>query len=97
MADTLLNKVKTTLRISHDKLDPDIQDSIDACMADLEACGVIHATATDPLIVNAVKLFCRAAFTDDPEKGAEWLRRYDALKSCLMMAEGYGREADPDE
>lgn len=97
MANTLLEKVKAGIRRTHDKLDDDLQGDIDACLADLEVCGIVYADVSDPLIVNAVKLYCRSTNTDDPAKAAEWLRRYEALKSCLMMAEGYGREADADE
>ncbi len=97
----LLNKVKTKLRISHNALDDDIADTISACLKDLEVCGVQapvpdEPQETDPLILNAVKLYCRAEFTDDTGKAAEYMARYDALKSSLMMAEGY-REATGDE
>lgn len=88
----MLEKIKLALRIKHDALDEDIQADIDACIADLEVCGVVHAPADDPLILNAVKLYCRSIYTDDTAKGAEYLKRYEALKACLMMAEGYGRE-----
>ena len=97
MANTLLEKIKAGIRRTHDKLDDDLQGDIDACLADLEVCGIVYADVTDPLIVNAVKLYCRSTNTDDPAKAAEWLRRYESLKACLMMAEGYGREADADE
>lgn len=93
----MIEKIKLSLRISHNKLDEDIQADIDACKADLRVCGITHAGENDPLIFNAVKLWCRAAYTDDTTKAAEYLKRYDALKSCLMMAEGYGWEAAPDE
>lgn len=97
MATDTLTKIKLALRISHTKLDEDIQADIDACLADLEVCGVSYAQETDPLIYNAVKLWCRALYTDDPAKGAEYQQRYEKLKACLMMAEGYGREAETDE
>jgi hypothetical protein len=93
----LLNKVKTSLRISHSALDDDLADTIDACLADLKVCGVQDPQATDKLILNAVKLFCKAAYTDDQGKAAAYQARYDALKSCLMMAEGYGGEAVTDD
>lgn len=96
MAAALLEKVKLSLRRSHDKLDDDLQDQIAAALADLEVCGVIYADETDPLIINAVKLYCKAENADDPNKGAEFMRRYEALKACLMMAEGYGREVEDD-
>ena len=94
-----LAKVKQAIRRSHDKLDDDLKADIDACLADLRAHGINgpQAVETDPLIYNAIKLYVRASYTDDPVKGAEYLRRYDALKACLMMAEGYGyEEADSD-
>ena len=93
----MLEKIKLALRIKHTALDEDIQADIDACMADLKVCGVVYAPEDDPLIFNAVKLWCRSIYTDDTVKGAEYLRRYEAMKACLMMAEGYGREADADE
>ena len=97
----LLDKVKLALRINHEALDNDIVDNIQACLQDLGVCGVNTSPADspeslDPLILNAVKLFCKIEYTDDPNKAAEYQRRYDSLKSCLMMAEGY-REATADE
>lgn len=96
MATDMLSRIKTYLRIKHNALDEDIEADIEACFADLEVCGVVFAETGDPLIYNAVKLWCRASYTDDTAKAAEYLRRYDALKSCLMMAEGYAWE-DSDE
>lgn len=97
MALDILGKLKLALRISHDKLDEDIQSDVDACLADLIACGVINPQVTDPLIYNAIKLFLRSSYTDDTVKSAEYLKRYEALKACLGMAEGYGYIEDPDE
>lgn len=97
MATDTLTKIKLALRISHTKLDEDIQADIDACLADLRSCGVVYSDETDPLIYNAIKLWCRSLYTDDPAKGTEYLRRYESMKASLMMAEGYGREAAADE
>ncbi len=91
---TTLEKIKLAIRRSHNKLDEDLQADIDACLADLRVVGIVHAGEEDPLIFNAIKLYCRSTNTDDPAKAAEWLRRYEALKSCLMMAEGYGWKAE---
>jgi hypothetical protein len=95
--DDTLSKIKLALRTSHNKLDEDIQADIEACVADLEVCGIIHPDESDPLIFNAIKLYCRSLYTDDTAKAAEWLRRYNELKACLMMAEGYGWEAGSNE
>lgn len=95
----LLLKIKNSLRIKHTALDEDVSDTIAACLADLGVCGVQDpgVQETDPLILNAVKLFCKAAYTDDAEKAAAYQARYDALKSCLMMAGGYREEAVASE
>lgn len=94
---TTLDKIKLAIRISHNKLDDDVQADIAACLADLRLCGVVHADESDPLVFNAIKLWCRAMYTDDPAKGAEYLRRYETLKASLRVAEGYGWEAAADE
>lgn len=92
-----LDKVKLSIRRSHNKLDEDLLDEIDACLADLRVCGVVYAGEEDPLILNAIKLWCRSLNTDDTAKAAEYRDRYNSLKSCLMMAEGYGRKPDGEE
>ena len=94
-----LDSIKQALRITHTKLDEDIRADIDACLADLRLCGIVHAADDDPLILAEVKLWCRSLYTDDPAKGAEYLRRYEAMKACLQMAEGYGwtEEAGADD
>ena len=94
---TTLEKIKLAIRRSHDTLDEDLQADIDACLADLRVVGIVHAGEEDPLIFNAIKLYCRSTNTDDPDKAAEWLQRYEKLKACLMMAEGYGWRAGADE
>lgn len=98
----LLAKVKTSIRISHTALDEDVLDTINACLADLRMCGVqapltADEPLTDPLILNAVKLYCKASYTDDTGKAARYQEGYDTLKSCLMMAQEYIKEADSDE
>lgn len=90
--DTLA-KIKTSLRIKHNALDGDVTDTIEACLADLTICGLKEPKADDPIILNAIKLYCRAEYTDDTGKAAAYKERYDALKSCLMVAAGYGGEA----
>lgn len=88
----LLLKVKNNLRISHTRLDDDLADTVQACLKDLEICGIKEPDTSDPAILNAIKLFCKVAYVDDTDKAAAYQARYDALKSCLMMADGYGAE-----
>lgn len=98
---SLVLKIKNNIRIKHNKLDEDIEDTVKAALLDLSVCGIKVPPSDDPqdidpLILNAVKLFCKVEYTDDSGKAAEYQRRYDSLKSCLMMAEGY-REVTASE
>lgn len=98
---SLVLKIKTNIRIKHTALDEDISDTIEAALSDLEVCGInVHIVTDsgeqDPLILNAVRLFCKVEYTDDTGKAAEYQRRYDSLKSCLMMSGKY-REVAADE
>ena len=88
--DELLEKVKVALRIKHSALDDDILDNIQACLTDLQMHGIAHADKTDPLIQNAVKLYCKAEYTDDLTKAEKYVQRYRDLRDCLKVAEGYG-------
>lgn len=92
--DTTLAKIKTDLRISHTALDDDIRDTINSCLSDLTVCGIVAPDPMDPPVLAAVKLYCRAAYTDDTDKAEAYYRRYNDLKACLMMAEGYGGTAN---
>lgn len=100
MDTNTLTKIKLYLRISHSKLDEDIKSDIEGCLADLKAARIIDPQDTDPLIFNAIKLWCKSLYTDDTAKAAEYLRRYESLRGSLQMAEGYGwkdEEAGTDE
>lgn len=90
----ILEKIKLSLRISHNALDADLEDLINACLADLQVCGIPEPDPNDALILNAVKLYVRAHYIDDTGKGDSYMTRYNDLKSCLMMAEGYGGAVD---
>lgn len=85
-----LEKIKDDLRIKHTALDEDLSDQIAACLSDLAICGIADPDETDKTILAALKLWCRANYTDDTNKAAAYQQRYDSMKACLMMAEGYG-------
>lgn len=87
-----LAKVKQAIRRSHNKLDEDLMADIDACLADLRAHGITgpKAVETDPLIYNAIKLYCRALDAAEPAVAAEWRGCYKDLRDSLKAAKGYG-------
>lgn len=84
----MLEKVKLALRITTDAFDGEIQDLIDAALADLGIAGVTTITETDPLIVRAVTTFCRANF-GQPDDYDKLKYSYDEQKAQLQVATGY--------
>lgn len=92
--NTILNKIKLTLRITTDVFDDEITDLIKACLLDLKIAGVNEYTIdniTDPLILRAVGTYCKVHFGD--VEGVEMLARlkasYDEQKAQLQMSTGY--------
>ncbi|MFR8079315.1 MAG: head-tail connector protein [Christensenellales bacterium] len=84
----MLEKVKLALRITTDAFDSEIQDLIDAALADLGIAGVTKITETDPLIVRAVTTFCRVNF-GQPDDYDKLKYSYDEQKAQLQVATGY--------
>lgn len=64
---TMLNKVKTALRISHTFLDDDIEDTIATARAELirSGCPVELAESNNDLIQMAIKTYCQFVYADD--------------------------------
>ena len=60
----MLDKVKLALRITHSKLDSEINENIDAAKEELERAGVPRDVATDPekypLVARAIKTYCQS-------------------------------------
>ncbi len=84
----MLDKVKLALRITTDALDSEINDTIDAALADLGLAGVSNLDTSDALIIRAVVTFARmnlgSAADYDRLKAS-----YDEQKAQLQMATGY--------
>ena len=87
----LLEQVKGAMGITTDEpiIINEINDLIQAALFDLETNGV-HAISmsTDPLIVQAVKTFCRAHF-HSPADYDKLIAAYETQKGHLMIAKDY--------
>ena len=60
MKMSLLEKVKKSLRINHNLLDDEIEDTINACKKKMAISGVFLIDEDDALIIQAVKTYCKA-------------------------------------
>ena len=83
-AEALLPKVKNALRITHNGMDDELVDIIDACKQDLMFAGVADIDPKKPLIRRAVILYAKAhfSFSDD---GQRFHQAYDSLKNLLRL------------
>ena len=96
MQPETLDKVKQAIRRTHDKLDDDLRDEIESCLADLKMHGIVHKDDSDPLVLGAIKWWCKAATVNDTVKAAECNQRYIAMRDYLKAAKGYGWRDDSD-
>lgn len=84
----MLAKIKRSLRITHDKLDEEVQGLIDAALQDLLISGVRHFPEGDVLILRAVTLYCKANF-GAAENVTHFQFGYDSLKQHLALCGEY--------
>lgn len=84
----MLEKIKLDLRITHNKMDTDIQENIDACFFDLKRVGVNRIDEDDFLIIKACKLFCRYQYNFENE-GDRYNKAYSALRDALSLCGDY--------
>lgn len=83
-------KIKKNLRITHSKLDEDVEDCISACFSDLKRVGLknVEDKKTDPLILQCLKLYSRWQFNF--ENQAERYRlSYENLRNALSLNKDY--------
>lgn len=85
----LLEKIKKALRISHEHLDDEITDMIEACLLDLNISGVRVINECDPLILQAVKVYCKANAGLNNDDSEKFQRSYNSLKTHLSLCGDY--------
>jgi uncharacterized phage protein (predicted DNA packaging) len=88
----ILDDVKLSLRISHNALDSEISDLIEAARHDLSLSGVSYLKTNDvndPLIKRAIITYVKANFVSDSKDSERFQASYDMLKSHLSLAGDY--------
>ena len=85
----MLEAVKLALAITTDAFDDELNDLIMAALYDLGTNGVSALSMqNDPLIIQAVKTYCRAHF-HSPADYDKLLAAYEEQKGHLMQCTGY--------
>lgn len=89
----MLEAVKLALGITVENYDSEILDLIDAALADMGLAGVDSTKVEDPLIIQAVKTYCRMSFRS-PADYDRLRASYEAQKGQLQIATGYTEWGD---
>lgn len=85
----MLQKIKQSLRITHELLDGEIQDLIDGALLDLQISGVKKQSVDDALIIRAVTIYCKAHFGLENKDSEKFQASYNSLKSHLSLCGDY--------
>lgn len=100
---SLLDSVKVACRVASDAYDEELNDLIAAAFCDIGitdvVTGMLNERDADPLIVQAVKTYCRIHHPyDGMESGVlERLKAsYDEQKAQLLMSSAYTNWGDGD-
>lgn len=86
MAD--LARLKTALRISHDKLDEEILFNVDACKRDMERVGISVINEEDAAIQKAFELYLKWQY-DFMGEGERYEKAYKGLRNGLSLCGEY--------
>lgn len=84
----MLEKIKLDLRISHDDMDDDVQDNIDAALAEMARVGIALPEEEDALVVRAVKTYCRWQYNFEGEAD-RYRKAYEDLVSVMSLHDRY--------
>lgn len=88
----MLEKIKSSLRVKSNSLNSEIQDLIDSAKLDLKISGVTNIDEEDPLIIQAIKIYCKANFGLDNKDSEKYQKSYDMLKQHLSLCGEYNVE-----
>lgn len=90
----MLEKIRLALRIDETELDEEIQDTIEAAKSDLKLCGVLESkiVETDPIILRAIKTFCKAEFSNDDKEAARLKESYEMIRNHLCLSIEYTQD-----
>lgn len=85
----MLESIKLALRIKSSAFDIEIIDLMQAAKLDLSISGIKNINEEDPLILQAVKTYCKANFSMDNKDSEKYERSYDMLKQHLALCGDY--------
>lgn len=89
----ILEKVKVSLRMKKStQFDSDILDHIESAKQDLRMTGIINIKLDNPLIIQAIKYYCRANVALDNKDSEKFRFAYENLRDKLSLIGEYTNE-----
>jgi len=87
----MLEKIKPSLRIKSSAFDSEINDLIESAKLDLQISGIDKSkiSNSDPLILQAIKLYCKVNFGLDNKDSDKYQLSYNLLKQSLALCSDY--------
>lgn len=79
--------IRKKMRISHNKMDDEINDNIKAARLDMSRVG-IDESKDNSLTDKAIELYCKAQF-DYLGKGEQFQNNYEKLRDSMSLAGNY--------
>lgn len=85
----MLESIKLAIRIKSSAFDIEINDLIESAKIDLKISGIVKLDEQDPLIRQAIKVYCKANFGLDNKDSEKYQKSYDMLKQHLALCGDY--------
>lgn len=88
----MVESIKLALRIKSSAFDEEMNDLILAAKTDLKISGVNKIDEKDPIILQAIKTYCKANFGLDNKDSEKYERSYQSLKQHLSLCGDYNEQ-----
>lgn len=97
MNEETLKSIKTSLRTvtQNDDINRDIVETVEACLIDLGLVGIVRGIVEgdekieDKLILQAVKIYCKAYFSTDSKDIERFQNSYEMMKIDMKLSSKY--------
>lgn len=93
----MLDRVRRAVRIKSKAFDSELIDLIEAAELDLSIAGVKKIDDQDPLIKQAIVMYCKANFGLDNKDSEKYQATYDNLKERLCLCSDYNGGGEGNE
>lgn len=84
-----IEEIKKSMRITHDKLDDEIERNVNTALHDLRRVGIDAKDSN--LIDKACELYVKAQL-DYQGKGDQFIRNYEALRDAISLSGTFQEE-----